>query len=121
MKSRDKWISMHWGSPIGHMEVIKYVYTCSKHTYQIKNLSLTMYRNEDSKEILYNRDNDTIELIHVSDVDTINTTALKTPIYLTKRNDAAVFEHWKNLIILSKNDYLEKVKRLDEYLESLES
>lgn len=120
MKGMDNWDKNHCGSLIRYMEIIRYVYLCPKQKFRIDTLSLPVYRCIDGVERLWD-DSVTGYWVPLNGVDEINTVALKSPIYLSKRNDNAVFEHWRKIILLSKNGYLEKIERLEKYLESLES
>lgn len=117
-RKSDYYFEMRYGKPVGNMEVIKYSYICQQERYTIETLSVQLYEPEYYNGGLYNS---TIGWIRLDKVDKIDEVALNSPIYLTKRNDEAVFEHWRQLIIRNKNEYLEKIKKLDSYLESLES
>lgn len=120
MNINNEWFKIQFGRPIRYMEIVEYVYLCSKCSFKIESVSLPLYCHN-GVELLYYDNGNVIDWIPLSDLDKIDTVALKSPIYLTKRNDDAVFEHWKRIIELSKNDYLKKIKRLDSYLETLES
>ena len=99
------------------IEVIRYSYICIKRTYYIETMMLPLHKCMDGVERLWN-DHDNI-WISLGELDKTKTASVKYPIYLTKRDDELVFNHWRKLLNKAKDECYERIARLDEYLETL--